>query len=138
MKYSVLTTVIALLLVSGASAQKIKLSKSDKDKYVEQQKESDDGDRTMAVYQVMNLQFGENNDKLSISLDRGSGELPSKSSVMVFPELEKLERLNLTPKAEVDLLNYLAENGWEVIAIETVLDRKTTERRVYLRKYIKS
>jgi hypothetical protein len=135
MKYIVIV-LAALLVAPGVSGQKIKLSKEAKGKYVEQSNEQEAGQAGIAVYQIINLEFDDDSDGMNIALDRGTGELASKSSEMVFPELEKVIRLKLTKKAEVDLLNYLGEAGWDVFAIETTVDRKKTTRKLYLRKLV--
>lgn len=137
MKYSIFIFALLGFFATEGFGQKIKLSKDAKGKYVKDQNEASDVEEYFAVYYIVQLEFEDNGEDMTVSLNRGSGEIPSKSSVMVFPELEKLGKLKLTKNGEVDLLNYLSENDWEIFAVETQVERKTSYRQLYLRKYVK-
>ncbi|MCZ4408625.1 hypothetical protein O3Q51_07390 [Cryomorphaceae bacterium 1068] len=137
MKRSILLTLFMATTVFAFS-QKVKMSKDAKEKYVSQEviaKERADENK-MAVYAILRTESETGSNFVQIRLDESSKELPTKASTMSFPELEKLTRGKFSDKAEIDLLNYLAEEGWEVVAVENESEKKLVKRKYYLRKMV--
>ena len=129
---------VGLLMFSGAYAQKIRLSEKNKSKYVTESGSPAAADSEMVVYSILRMELGDEKKPMKISFDRSSGELASKYTEFVFPELEKLTRTKFSAKAEIDILNYLSENGWEIFSIETIGENKIPMRKIYMRKSVNS
>jgi DNA-nicking Smr family endonuclease len=116
----------------------VKLSKEAKDKYVSQEvlEEKQAEENKMAIYAIMRTESEVGSDFLQISLDESGREIPTKAATMEFPELQKLTRGKFSDKSEIDLLNYLAERGWDIVAIENDSEKKIIRRKYYLRKMV--
>ncbi len=121
-----------------AFSQKVKLSKDAKTKYVSQEvvEKKRAEENKMAVYAILRTEAEIGSDVLQVRLDESGKELPTKASSMNFPELEKLTRGKFSEKAEIDLINYLAEEGWEIVAVENESEKKVSKRKYYLRKMV--
>ncbi|HKL39446.1 MAG TPA: hypothetical protein VJ894_02145 [Cryomorphaceae bacterium] len=137
MKQSILLTVFLVVTFYGYS-QKVKMSDEARNNYV--QGETSEKERAeekkMVVYAILRAKSEAGSDFMELNLEEGSRELSTKASMMKFPELMKVTRLKLSSKSEVDLLNYLAENDWEIVAIENDSEKKEVLRKYYLRKMI--
>lgn len=119
-------------------SQKVKLSKEAKGNYVSQEvlEKEQAEENKVSVYAIMRTESEMGSDFFKLSLDESPREITTKASAMQFPELLKLTRSKFSSKAEIDLLNYLGENDWEVVAIENESEKKMIRRKYYLRKMI--
>jgi len=123
-----------------AYSQKVKMPKEAKEKYVSQEalekERAEEKENKMAVYAILRTESEGGSDFMQISLDESTREVATKASTMQFPELLKLTRTKFSVKSEIDLINYLAEREWEIVAIENESDKKMTRRKYYLKKML--
>jgi hypothetical protein len=142
MKKAVLLLIfIATSMVSFS--QKVKMTKEAKEKYVSQEASRDSNkevkraeENKMLVYAILIAESEVGADFLTFRIQESSRELATKASGMRFDELEKLTRSKFSAKSEVDVLNYLAESGWEIVAIENTTDKKKNQTKYYLKKMV--
>lgn len=137
MKQSILLVLFLAISVFGY-AQKIKLSKESKRNYVSEEvleKEQSDDNR-MVVYAILRAEYESGAESMKLILDQSPREITTKAASMKFPELERLTRSGVTVKGEIDLINYLAENEWDIVSVENQSDKKMVRRKYYLRKMI--
>lgn len=119
-------------------SQKVKMTKEARENYVNQEvleKEKTEEKKT-GVYAIMRTESDSGSEFFRISIDESPREIPTKAATMAFPELMKMTRSKFSQKSEIDILNYLAEQDWEVVAIENTSDKKTVSRKYYLRKMV--
>jgi len=134
MKRSALLSLFLLFVLFGFS-QKVKMSNDAKDNYVNKQEQSNQ-EKSFFVYRILLMESVPDSDYSQLRFVEGMNELPTKASTMSFPELNRLSRVKLTDNAEIEILNFLGELNWEVVAIEVVEDKNTKTRKYYLKKAI--
>lgn len=137
MKQSILLTLF-LAFTFYSYSQKVKMSEEARSNYVDHERVEDERpeEKKMVVYAILRAESEVGSDFMQLNLEEGSREIVTKASMIKFPELVKVTRAKLSLKSEVDLLNYLAENDWEVVTIENESDKKRVLRKYYLRKMI--
>lgn len=137
MKHTILLGLFVTASFFGYS-QKVKMAKDAKNTYVKEQiSEPEKRDETkMTVYTILTAESEPGSEFFMIKLATGTRELETKASAMNFPELERLTRAKLSSKSEIDLLNYVAEQDWEIVTIVNDIDEKMNIRKYYLRKVI--
>jgi len=111
------------------------MSNDAKDNYVNKQEQSNQ-EKSFFVYRILLMESVPDSDYSQLRFVEGMNELPTKASTMSFPELNRLSRVKLTDNAEIEILNFLGELNWEVVAIEVVEDKNTKTRKYYLKKAI--
>ena len=139
MKQSILLTLFLAATFYGYS-QKVKMSEESRGNYVHREtlENQRPQEKKMAVYAILRAESEAESGFMQLHLEESSKEIATKASTMKFPELVKMTRIKFSLNSEVDLLNYLAENDWEVVAIENEGEKKGVLRKYYLRKMISS
>jgi hypothetical protein len=129
---------VSIFFFSAGHSQEIELRKDSKSKYIKNSERVVDQSNGSMVYSILRMELGDEREGLKLSVDKGTGEIPNKYAERVFPELEKLVKSKFSSRSEVDLLNYLSAEGWEIFAVETTAERKISYRKFYIRKRIES
>lgn len=140
MKQSILLVLFSAITLF-TFGQKVKMTKEARKNYVgeaviENESNEATAQNKMTVYAILRSESEIGSDYFQLSIDESSREIPTKAASMQFPELSKISRNKFSNKGEVDLLNYLAENGWEVVTIENSTTKRLEIRKFYLRKQI--
>lgn len=137
MKHSILLLFFMASTVFAYS-QKVKMSKEARGKYVNEEivKEEPEEKNEMVVYAILRMESEPGSGYYQASIDESGREIPTKAAELNFPELTKLTRTRYSTKAEIDILNYLAQENWEVVTIIDDSDKKATRLKYYLRKTI--
>ncbi|MEM9053551.1 MAG: hypothetical protein AAGC47_15965 [Bacteroidota bacterium] len=134
------TLMILLFVLVGFSAfsQKVKMSDKAKDKYMKEEKtESESVDlNTIEVFQILSAEISPRGEGFLLKLQESTSEIPTRVSTLQFPELKMLTANKYMRESEVDLLNYLSENGWTLITINITNFKGQEVRNYYIKKTI--
>ncbi|MCH2215821.1 MAG: hypothetical protein MK086_11670 [Flavobacteriales bacterium] len=137
MKRSLIVFLLALA-ASPLFSQKVKMSDKAKGKYMKEEiaEVEEDESESIQVVQILTAEFTGRGEAFLISLQKPTSEIPNRASMLQFPELRKLAGNKISSNSEVDLLNYLAENGWSLITIEMTNFKGQETRKYYIQKRI--
>jgi len=130
----IIFTSVALVTFS----QEVRMTKEAKKNYIAKNvsaEEKDEGDK-MLIYNIILAESEEGDEFFNLTVEKGNGQISTKASKMNFPEIINLTRMRVPVNSEVDLLNYLAENGWEIVSIENAGEKKSILRKYYIKKVI--
>ncbi|MEM9050978.1 MAG: hypothetical protein AAGC47_02895 [Bacteroidota bacterium] len=137
MKKSLIVFLLALM-ASPLFSQKVKMSDKAKEKYMKEEKAEleQEESNSLEVVQILTTEFTGRGEAFSISLQKSTSEIPNRASMLQFPELAKIAQNKFSKNSEVDLLNYLAENGWSLITIDITNFNGQETRKYYIKKSI--
>lgn len=112
-------------------------SKQERLKKIETEKSKDKS--SLAVYLALDVAEGKEPGIYKVKVDKGTATKGTLLDTLSTPSLDKLERGKVAFKSEIDILNYLGSNGWEVISVIREPDTRDAQKpmsRVYIRKAI--
>jgi hypothetical protein len=144
------TLFISMLIVCSsltAYSQEIKMTEDARKKYVsknESNTASESTERNSApttiasslAYVALDVTSPIQQKGIRVRLDKGANARLSKLQSMDLSELENLEKGQVRLESDVDLLNHVASQGWQVVSIVDLQTREAglRETRIYLMK----
>lgn len=145
MKELILTTVLAAM-AALSFGQQVELIKdgpsrgaSKQDRIRNMEADDSKADVQITVYLAVDITPMNRSDVFDVKVDKGAVSKNQLLDTLSTPYLDKMERGKVEFTTEVDVLNYLGSNGWEVISVVRESEAKDAQKpasRVYVRKTI--
>ncbi len=146
MKELILTTVLATM-TAVSFGQQVELIKdgpsrgaSKQDRIRNMEADDSKADVQITVYLAVDITPTNQSDVFEVKVDKGTAKKNPVLDTLSTPYLDKMERGKVEFTTEVDVLNYLGSNGWEVISVVRESESDDAQKhasRVYIRKTIK-
>jgi hypothetical protein len=131
-------TLITALLFLGLSAysQKVKMSEDAKSRYMtkDEQGATAENNDSFEIYQILEAIYADKDGAFQIRLIEPTKELGTRTAEYQFPEFKKLQSMTFSERGEVELLNYLSENGWTVVSVVTDGIKEQYSKKFYIKK----
>ncbi len=148
---TVLTALTALAL-TGMQAQEIKMSEAAKKDYLRKGEKTQQArvesapvisekraNQAPHSYVILNLMRHPGDEFFKVSFDPGESVRMAKHMANDLKRIERLEEITDQFKSEVDVLNYAAQMGWEVLSVTQMPKEGKNDpsvTRVYIRKIL--
>lgn len=148
----IVLTTLTVFTLTALQAQEIKMTDEAKKSYLRNGEKSPQArvesaavirdkkrENAPPAYVILNLMRGHGDETFKVAFDPGESVRMAKHMAEDLKRVERLEEITDQFKSEVDVLNYVAHLGWEVLSV-THMPREgkndPTVTRVYIRKIL--
>lgn len=145
-------TALTAIALTGIQAQEIKMSEAAKKDYLKRSEKTQQArvesaavisekkaEQAPPAYVILDLMRHPGDETFKVSFDPGEAVRMAKHMANDLKRIERLEEITDQFKSEVDVLNYAAQLGWEVLSV-THMPKEgknaPSVTRVYIRKIL--
>ncbi len=87
---------------------------------------------TFDIFTKVDLIFSDK--KMSVQSSKSEGKIGGTYASRTYPEIDRLSKMDLSAESEIDFLNYMGENNWNLNTVIVNVEDKMTRKTMYFSK----